>query len=186
MRMQAVSLRSGDVWWMPLLQGVIAVLLGAALLVRPVAIVSVFTVVVGIYLLCFGASMVAAGIMGRGAHSPWWQAGGGLLIAAAGAVAVINPLVGLLVPGALTFVLGLGTIAGGAMQLGHLRTGAGGRISWSALALGCLKIGLGVLVSLQPLVASLTLLRLLGAWALLGGLVLLVFAFRFRQVPGTS
>ena len=62
MSMQAVSLRSGDVWWMPLLQGMIAVLLGAALLVRPVAIVSVFTVVVGIYLLCFSASLVAAGM----------------------------------------------------------------------------------------------------------------------------
>ncbi len=184
--MKAVALGSGDVWWMPLLQGVIAVLLGLALLVRPVALVAVFTVVVGIYLLFFGASMIADGVLGRGAHSPWWQAGGGLLIAVAGLVAVLNPLAGLFVPGALTFVLGLGTILGGALQLGRLRTGAGGRIAWSALALGCLKIGLGALIILQPSIASLTLLRLLGAWALLGGLVLLVLAFRLRQALRTG
>lgn len=99
---------------------------------------------------------------------------------------MLNPLAGLLLPGALAFVLGLGTILGGAMQLGRLRTGAGGRIAWSALALGCLKVGLGALIVLQPSIAGLTLLRLLGAWALLGGLVLLVLAFRLRQALRTG
>lgn len=68
--MKGAAWGSGNAWWMPLLQGLIAVLLGLTLLVRPAALVSAFTVVVGVYLLCFGASMIADGVLGRGAHSP--------------------------------------------------------------------------------------------------------------------
>ncbi len=169
--------------WLLLWGGLILILLGLALLVWPAAMTSIFYTLLGLLLLGYGLERVVSGLR---SPSPYRrrQLTGGLISIVAGLVAVINPLLGmLLVPGVLVLVIGLAAILNGMLQLSQFRQrDARSQVHnhWGALGLGVFKIGIGLLIVLNPVDSGLLLLRIVGAWIIVGGAVLTGISLRLH------
>ncbi len=175
-------------WWLVGLQGLAALVLGGALLVAPEGTAAFFWVAIGLYLFLYGIGMLFNTLSQWRRHQPLprWQWLGGLLSALGGLVAITNPMLGFyLTATVLSYVVGLAVIISGLTHFARMRQGDEGgtlRLAWSPLLTGVFKLGFGVLIMARPLGASVFLLQFLGAWAVLGGLALLWWAYSLRPV----
>ncbi len=174
-----------SLWWVVGLQGLAALVLGLSLLFRPEGTAAFFWVAVGLYLFFYGTSTLFNALFHRRLHRSRWQWLGGLLSAIGGLVAISNPMAGFYLTAAvLSYVVGIAAIISGLTHFARIRQSdqrGVRRIVWSILIAGAFKIGFGILIMARPLGASVFLLQFLGAWAVLGGLVLLFMAYRLRR-----
>jgi uncharacterized membrane protein HdeD (DUF308 family) len=105
----------------------------------------------------------------------------GLLGIAAGIIVNQHPIwSALLVPTALTLILGIIGIGIGVLHLVRVFRSAAG-IPWGAAALGVLNLGLGILILMMPLLATLVLIYAIATWLVLMGILTIVAAFMTRS-----
>jgi uncharacterized membrane protein HdeD (DUF308 family) len=115
----------------------------------------------------------------------WWVA------VLRGALAVLFGVVALVWPGitfeALVLVFGVYAFFDGVLVLGFGLLAAGAGQQWWPLVLsGILGIGVGVITFLQPQATGLALVYVVGAWAIVTGLLEIVAAIRLREVISTE
>ena len=174
-----------SLWWVVGLQGLAALMLGILLLVVPEATTAFFWVAVGLYLFLYGMGTLFNALFHRQLHRTRWQWLGGLLSAIGGLVAISNPMLGFnLAATVLSYIVGIAAVISGSTHFARLRQvdeWGVHHMTWSNLITGVFKIGFGVLIMARPLGAGLFLLQFLGAWALLGGLILLFLAYRLQR-----
>jgi uncharacterized membrane protein HdeD (DUF308 family) len=166
-------------WWMTLLRGVIAILFGVLLFVMPGVSLLSLTLLFGAFVLVDGIGNIVTAIGGRREHEHWWL----LLL-----VGLLGVGVGLLTfwsPGltalALLFYIAIWAIASGLLTVVgaiRLRKEIEGEL-WLILA-GLASVAFGVLVVARPGAGALSILWLIGAYAIAFGLLLVIFAFRAR------
>lgn len=179
--------RSWSIWWLALLQGSVMVLLGLGLLIWTEQVASVIYTILGIYLLVLGLGTVINGLVDRTRALSPWQIGGGVLSTLGGLLAILNPMLGILVvPGILVYIIAIGLILNGLLQLlGQVRVWdmATGRyrIIWNALLLGILKLGLALFIIVRSQDFSVLLLQITGVLIILGGLVLMGLGWKLRS-----
>ena len=177
--------RAFSLWWIVGLQGLAAFALGIFLLTMPEATAAFFWFAVGLYLFLYGISNLYSVLFRRQHSQSKWQWVGGSLSAIGGVVAISNPMLGFYLTAAvLSYVVGISAVISGITHFPRIRQldGAGSRrIAWRTLITGAFKIGFGILIMARPLGASVFLLQFMGAWAVLGGLVLLFLAYRLQQ-----
>jgi uncharacterized membrane protein HdeD (DUF308 family) len=164
-------------WWVLALRGVIAILFGFAAIAWPGVTLAVLVMLYGIFSLADGILAFAAGIRAR------W---GGLLFA--GVLGTIVGFVALIWPGitalALLFLIAAWAIVTGvlqivaAVQLRRVITG-----EWLLGLAGALAIAWGILLVFNPRAGALSVLWIIGAFAIAYGVVLLGLAFRLRSLP---
>jgi len=166
-------------WWALALRGIAAIVFGILALVLPGVTLAVLVLLFGAYALVEGVFNVVAAIRGRGDGSSWWA------LVLEGSVSIAAGIVAILVPG-LTALALLYMIAAWAVVTGVLEIVAAVRLRrqitgelWLALN-GVLSIVFGVLTFLVPGAGALSLAWLIGAYAVLFGLLLLGLAFRLR------
>jgi uncharacterized membrane protein HdeD (DUF308 family) len=169
------------VWWLVLLRGIFMVLFGIIALVSPGIALLTLVWVFGVYAILDGIAAVMLGIRTRGEPHWVWTLIQGVVSVLAGLVALVWPGVTAL---ALLFIvafwavmLGVGEI-GGAFAARRRGSNAWG---WT-LAAGVLNVVFGVLLLIWPASGILTLVWLVGIFALAGGIALIVLAFRVRSV----
>jgi uncharacterized membrane protein HdeD (DUF308 family) len=105
----------------------------------------------------------------------------GLLGIAAGIIVNQHPMwSGLLVPSALTLILGIIGIGIGVLHLVRVFKGAAG-IPLGAAALGVLNLGLGILILMIPLLPTLILIYAIATLMVLMGILTIVAAFMARS-----
>ena len=174
-----------SLWWVVGLQGVAALALGLFLLFNPEGTTAFFWVTVGLYLFVYGISTLFNTLFRQKLHRSRWQWLGGLLSTIGGLVAISNPMMGFyLTAVVLSYVVGIAAIFSGLthfVRIQQMDQQGARRTDWSSLIAGAFKIGVGILIMVRPLGASVFLLQFLGAWAVLGGLVLLFMAYRLRR-----
>jgi len=99
-------------------------------------------------------------------------------------------LAGLLVTAAVTLVtvtlLGILLLAGGGVQLAHASRNRGWRSTWPHVAIGLFYILAGILILIDPVLASATLTVILAAFVIAAGLMRLFIAWQHRGEPGTD
>lgn len=109
---------------------------------------------------------------------------------ALGVLFMLLGLAGLLVTAALTLVtvtlLGIFLLFGGGLQLAHAFGHRRWRGTWPHVAIGLLYIAGGILILIDPVLASLTLTVVLAAFILAAGLMRLLLAWQHRGEPGTG
>jgi uncharacterized membrane protein HdeD (DUF308 family) len=171
----AVETRGGIPWWVPLLQGIAAIIIGFFLLTNPAA-TSVFLVqVLGWYWLITGIiSIVMIFVDSTG----WgWKLFAGILGIIAGMYIVNHPLVStLMVPTVLVIVLAVQGIIIGIINLIQAFQGAG----LGAGIIGAISIIFGIILLGSPFMAALALPWVLGIFAIVGGIFAVIAAFRLR------
>lgn len=170
-------------WWVLLLQGVIAVLLGVYLLAYPAQTLMVVITFLGAYWLVSGFFNLISIAWDR--TDMGWKIVLGILGIIAGLAILAYPLYStLLVPYLFTVMVGfLGLIYGGIALLGGL-TGKG----WGVALLGVLSIIFGCLILAEPVAATIAVPLVFGIFGVVFGFAAIVGSFMVRsaQTAGTT
>lgn len=178
MGMRSLSGVSGP-WWSAALRGAVAVLFGLAALLRPDITLVALVVLFGAYALIDGV-FALVGIFGgadSGASRLW------LLVR--GVAGIVAGLIAFVLPGitalALLYLIALWAIVAGVAEIViaiELRKRIRGE--WAMIAGGAVSVVFGVLLALLPWVGILSLVWLIGIYAIVFGVLLLIAAFRVR------
>jgi uncharacterized membrane protein HdeD (DUF308 family) len=173
------------VWWLVLLRGVLMVLFGIIALVSPGIALLTLVWVFGFYAILDGVAAVALGIRTRGEPHWVWTLVQGVVSVLAGLVALVWPGVTAL---ALLFLIAFWAILLGVGEIGGAfaarRLGSDAWV-WT-LAAGVLNVVFGVLLLVWPGSGILTLVWLVGIFAVAGGIALIVLALRVRSVARST
>lgn len=169
----------GRNWWMLLVRGIAAVLFGIAVLVWPSLALTVLVLLWGAYALIDGAFAIVMGVQGRAYYRNWW------VTVLEGLVSIVAGVIALLWPGvtavALFYVVAAWAIITGVLEIAaaiQLRKEISGEF-WLGLS-GVLSVGLGVLLAVYPGAGMISLLVVLGIYAIVFGVSLIVLSFRVR------
>ena len=169
-------------WWTLLLRGIAAVLFGLAALFWPGLTLYVLVVFFGAYALVDGIFAIVAGIRSSGRR---W------LLLAEGTLSIFAGLVALFWPGLSALVL-LYVISFWAILTGLLRVFMAISLrrelenEWLMILSGVLTVVFGVILGALPGVGLLSLVWLVGIYALIFGVVLIVFSFVVRGQRASS
>jgi uncharacterized membrane protein HdeD (DUF308 family) len=162
-------------WWLVLIEGILAVIVGAMLLVWPAKTFTALTFFMGIWWFIDGIFDIVSLFMDR---TNWgWKLFMGIIGIVAGLFLIQAPLQGALVL-APTYVLLLGFMGVfyGIMGLINAFRGAG----WGAGIIGVISIGLGIFLLANVWAAALAVPTVFGIFAIFGGIFAIVFAFRMK------
>ena len=168
-------------WWLVLLEGIFAVILGLLLLTAPGATLLYLVQVFGFYLFIGGILRMVSIFIDS---SSWgWKFFGGILGILAGIVVLNHPLWSTIaIPTYLVYLISVLAIAEGAVLLFRAFTGDG----WGIGILGILSIIFGLVVILNPLIGVVALPSVLGGFMLVGGIAAVVASFRLRSSPAAT
>ena len=167
-------------WGLLLIEGIVILVLGLVLFLAPAMTLFVLIQIVAIYYWLVTGILSIASIF---VDSRMWflKLLVGLLGIAAGIIVNQHPMwSSLLVPSALTLILGIIGIGIGVLHLVRVFRGAAG-IPWGAAALGVLNLGLGILILMMPLLTTLTLIYAIATLMVLMGILTIVAAFMARS-----
>jgi uncharacterized membrane protein HdeD (DUF308 family) len=166
-----------SMWWIPLIGGIAAIILGLLLLSAPAMTTATLVVFLGIYWLVGGIVSIVT-IFTREDKKGWgWSLFLGVLGIIAGILVLQHPLWStVLVPAVLVLVLAIDGLIIGVMQMIQGFTGSG----FGHVILGILSIIFGVILLANPMLAAIGLPYVLGFFAIVGGIVAIVQAFRMK------
>jgi uncharacterized membrane protein HdeD (DUF308 family) len=165
-------------WWVLLLRGIAAILFGVLAFAWPGITLASLVIVFGAYALVDGAFAIVGAIRGGG-RQPWW------LLLLEGLVGVGIGVLTLFAPGvtalALLFYIAIWAIATGVLQIAAaiaLREEITGE--WLLALGGLASVLFGGLLVARPGAGALAVLWLIGAYALVFGVSLVVLSLRVR------
>jgi uncharacterized membrane protein HdeD (DUF308 family) len=172
-----VSTHMGQRWWILLLRGILAVLFGIVSFAWPGPMILVLTTVFAVYAFIDGVLALAAGLHG---HWPFLIVLGVIGIIA-GLVAFFFPSVAVLT---FLFIIGAWAIIRGAAEIAtavQLRNVIANE--WSLIMGGILSVLFGVLLLARPHIGALSVLWIIGTYAVIIGVLLVIHAFRVKNHP---
>jgi uncharacterized membrane protein HdeD (DUF308 family) len=167
-------------WWVLLLRGLLAIVLGILVFTRPAWTLAAVVLAFGVYAIVEGASALFAAITGWLHRDDRWL----LLLEAVVGIGV--GVVTLRTPG-ITAVVVIFFIAVWALATGVLRIVEGVRLRreipnevWLVLG-GVASVIFALLVMLRPLAGALAMVQVIGAYALILGMSEVMLAFKVRS-----
>src|SRR6266516_2095956 len=172
----AISPQQSNIWWVFLLQGIMAIILGLMFLTAPGETLLAVVTFLGFYWLITGMLALVRVFVDRSV--PWvWSLLIGIVGILAGIFVLRHPLIAALtVPTALVIVLGVqGFVMGVLDIIGGFKGGGLG-----SFILGVINILVGLLLIGSPLAAALAVPLVFGILLLIQGVGLIIWAFRVR------
>ena len=184
-------------WWLLVVRGVLGILFGILALVWPGATIAALVLLFGVYAIVDGVATLYAAITGRegadrgrrpasGGHRVWLTIEG-LLGIGAGLVAFFWPGITALV---LLWVIAFWAILTGVMEVAAaIRLRKELHNEWLLGLAGVASVLFGMLLLLLPGTGALALIWLIGVYALVFGVILIVLGLRLRGVghrPATA
>jgi uncharacterized membrane protein HdeD (DUF308 family) len=167
-------------WWAVLLRGLAGIAFGLATLIAPGISIAGLIILFGAYALIDGVLAIVSAVRRRGRHDRW-----GLLVLE-GIVGVGAAVVTVLWPGltalALLFVIAGWAIVTGVLEIASavvLRKQITGE--WLLVLSGIASLIFGVVLFLFPVAGVVAIALLIGSYALVFGIILVVLAFRLRS-----
>lgn len=167
-------------WWLILIRGLAAIVFGLVAFFWPGLTITTLAILFGIYVLVDGVFGVADAIRYRDRVEKWW------LWLIEGALGVVVGALMLFMPG-LTALLLVLFVAAWAVVGGVLRIVAAIQLrkhirgEWLLGLGGLLSILFGVVLVAVPAAGIISLMWLVGAWALMLGVVLVGLSLRLRR-----
>jgi uncharacterized membrane protein HdeD (DUF308 family) len=175
-------------WWLLVVRGVLGILFGILALVWPGATIAALVLLFGVYAIVDGVATLYAAITGRegadrgrrpasGGHRVWLTVEG-LLGIGAGLVAFFWPGITALV---LLWVIAFWAILTGVMEVAAaIRLRKELHNEWLLGLAGVASVLFGMLLLLLPGTGALALIWLIGTYALVFGVILIVLGLRLR------
>jgi uncharacterized membrane protein HdeD (DUF308 family) len=164
-------------WWVLLIRGILAVLFGVMAFALPGLTLVTLVLLYGVYALADGLTALWVG----GRARAWW-------FVLLGIVGVIVGILTFIYPG-ITAVALLYLIAAWAIVRGIFEIIAAIQLrkeisnEWMLILGGILSILFGVVLVVNPAAGALAMIWVIGAYALVFGVMMIVLAFRLRGLP---
>lgn len=166
-------------WWLILLRGVLAILFGLLAFVWPGITLITLIFLYGAFAFTDGILSIAAAIRGGTPIPRWWLALIGVFGIAAGVLTAVWPQITALV--LLLFIAGW-AIATGVLQIyGAIKLRDEIDDEWLLIASGVLSVAFGVLLALWPKAGALAMVLVIGSFAIMYGVLMVLFSLRLRQ-----
>lgn len=169
-------------WWALALRGVAAVLFGLGAFLLPGITLAVLIALFGAYALIDGVLAIVAGVRAAQHHERYaalfWRGLAGIV---AGLVAFFAPVITAVV---LTLLVGIWAVITGVLEIlaaVRLHRAHG---EWLLGLNGALSVLFGLLLFALPAMGVLTLIWLIGGYAIFFGVLMLALAFRLRGRQG--
>lgn len=170
-------------WWLLALRGAAAVIFGLVAPFYPLTTLAVLVLFFGAYVLVDGIFAIVAGATAPKGSSRWgWLVAGGVLGVLVGILTFLLPQASAF---ALTIWIAVWALLVGAAQIVsaiRLRKEIKGEF-WLILG-GALLVLFGIFALLSPLAGALAITYVIGFFALLYGITMLLIAFRLRGWQG--
>jgi uncharacterized membrane protein HdeD (DUF308 family) len=173
-------------WWALALRGLAAIVFGILAFVWPGITLWALILLFGAYMLVDGVFAIVAAVRVAGEAARWWLLlVEGILGVLAGIVAFVWP--GLTALALLYFVAAWAIVTGIFEIVGAIRLRVEIEGEWALILGGALSVLFGVLlVVVGPGVGLLSLVWLIGVYAVAFGVLLLILAFRVRNERSTE
>ncbi|MFT4029302.1 MAG: DUF308 domain-containing protein [Protaetiibacter sp.] len=181
-----------SVWWLVLLRGIFAIILGILAFVWPVATAVAFVWVFAFYAIVDGAVNLVQAISTRKTDPSWgWLLTIGVVGLVAGILVLIFPFAaGALALLVLLWIIAIWAVVGGIFGIPAAASISSGAAKVWGVVFSVLSIVFGVLLAIllftTPASAIIGLIYLLGAYAVLSGIVLVLIAFRARSAANAA
>ncbi|MBS0613331.1 MAG: DUF308 domain-containing protein [Proteobacteria bacterium] len=163
-----------------LLGGVLYALFGVLALARPAEALLALALVFACFLLVDGIFAVARALGAKGAEGRWWVFFGGLLSILVALYALFGPVSTVLL---FVYVVAFHAIFFGvAIFMFGVAVRKVTSDEWFLYLTGVLSVMFGILLIWAPGIGGLSVSVMIGAWALLIGILRIVFALRVRSM----
>jgi uncharacterized membrane protein HdeD (DUF308 family) len=168
-------------WWAVLIRGIAAVIFGLLAFFWPGITGFALVILFGAYAFVDGIFALIAAIRAAESHERW------LVLAAEGIIGLIIAAITFFSPGITAIALYF-VIATWAVLTGILEIVAAVRLrqmvpnEWLLILSGILSIAFGVLLVIYPMIGILTVIYLIGFYAVVFGVMLIGFSLRLRSV----
>jgi uncharacterized membrane protein HdeD (DUF308 family) len=176
---QALPSETGH-WWALAIRGAIAIIFGLAALLRPDIALEALILLFGAYALVDGVFAIVGVFGGTRGRTPRW------LLLIEGIAGILAGLIAFVLPGLTAFVL-LYLIAAWAVVTGIFEIATAIRLrqeirgEWALIIGGALSVLFGVILAvIGPVAGLLSLIWLIGIYALVFGILMLITAFQAR------
>lgn len=183
---QEVRNAVASTWWIPLIQGIAAILFGLYAFTRTGQTLAAILIILGLYWIFNGLFSIIAAIRGKTEKSRLWELIGGVLSIIAGGFAVSHPLMaGAVSASFVGTLIGLSAMFSGIIQMfagREVMEGAGRNWSLGSFILGLLNLIFGIIIIGAPALAFATFIRILALWVIIAGSGLIFAAFRIRSI----
>ncbi len=162
-------------WWLVILEGIVAIIVGIFLLYQPGITTIVLLRILAIFWLLGGVISIVGLLLNR--EDWFWKLLSGVLSIIAGALVLMYPILSpFIVLTLFVIILGVWAIISGAIKVAWGLKGGG----WGVGILGILTLILGILLLSNPMAGTLALPWLYGLFLVAGGIGALVIGFKMR------
>jgi uncharacterized membrane protein HdeD (DUF308 family) len=167
-------------WWIIALQGVATIVFGVLALVWPGITLLALVFLFGAFALIDGLLALLHGIRrgGDGGRPDWWRIARGIVGIAAGVVAFAMP--GITAYGLLILIAAWAIVSGTIELVAAYQLRDVIRREWLLALDGAVAIIFGIALVVFPSAGALAVVWLIGAFAIVSGVILLARAFRMR------
>jgi len=173
------------IWIFAIIRGVLGILFGLIALFAPIATALVLAIVIGVYAIVDGIFDIVEAIRHRGSSSMVFRIVLGVVSILFGIVVLVWPGMSL---GILVILVGIWAIIIGVLQIvssvGHRAVPNSGWV-WGIVG-GALAILFGVLVLVWPGTGLVTIIWIIGIWAIVWGIVFIVLGVQLRKAARTN
>lgn len=165
-----------DYWWVPLVRGIVAIAFGALVLVWPGISILAFLAIIAAFWIVDGAFSIYYASKAQNWGWPFW---GGLISVAAGIAAIAAPGLATI---SILIVIAVWAIARGLLDIyTAIKFHREIDFEWWLALSGAVSILFGALVLRNPAAGALAMVTLIGAFAIVIGIVLVFAGFRIRK-----
>jgi uncharacterized membrane protein HdeD (DUF308 family) len=167
-------------WWQILIRGLIALIFGIMVLAWPGLSLLIFAIIFGAFVFVDGIFTLVAAIKYKaGAGSRTWLYIRGIAGIIVGLITFFWPAITAL---ALVILIGAWALVTGVMELVFaFKANQDTALRWMFAISGILSLILGILILAQPLAGMLIVIWIIGAYAVLAGILLIITGFRLRS-----
>jgi uncharacterized membrane protein HdeD (DUF308 family) len=168
-------------WWTYALRGLVAIAFGIAAMLWPDLTINALVILFGAYVVADGLLELFNGASGRGVHGRWWvDILIGLAGLVAGAWAMLFP--DLTAIGLMYFIAAWWLFTGVMQIVFAIRVRQLIANEWLMILSGLASVILGVLFLLYPGEGAISLIWVVGVFAIFLGVLLVMLAFRLRSI----
>ncbi len=174
-----------DKWWIVLLRGIAAIILGLSLLINAKVTLTAVTILLGLYLIISGILDIVYVFTAKAETGNKWLAlTGGVIEIIVGFIIFIKPVY------ATTFFAALSVyfVAFASLFVGFIAIIRGIQLrkhidnEWTLIIGGVLLLIYGGLLLLNPFISAAALAWAIGIVSIVGGILMIVFSFRLRKL----
>jgi len=166
-------------WWAVLLRGLAAIVFGVLAFAWPGITIWSLIIVWGAYALVDGVFAIISAVSGGTPAPRWWMAVVGVIGILAGIVAFANP--GLTALTLLMLIAAWAIVSGIFEIVGAIRLRKEIDNEWLLILHGIVSVLFGLFLFYSPGAGALAMIWVIGAYAIVGGVLLCVLAFQLKK-----